>query len=190
MYYDSAFDPALERHEWECNINGYIALLKLNGNIMEYSSLHTFNDHILTAKSWAAMLIWMQRNNIHEKYDNLDEDCRILENQPIHIQPLTEYAPWEINTTSLLRYTPPASQDDELALLKERHSYAGRLFTAAADNNAEAQYVLHLMYSDGVLLAYRDHRRASIWYQRAIDNGWLKLAPEKDDISLKCSKHP
>ena len=158
------------------------------------------------------MLAWMQHNRIEEKYSSLTEDCRIPLNQPLHINAVPQYAPWEemtlqqmlslpaeevanaplyylnlnlkINTIMLLRYQAPDFQDDEIALLEERYPYIRHLFVAADNNNPEAQYVLHLMYSDAILFNYCDYRRADIWYQRAVSNGWLDLAPDKDDIKL------
>ena len=84
----------------------------------------------------------------------------------------------------LLRYQSPDFQDDEIVLLEERYPSIRHMFVAADNNNPEAQYVLHLMYSDAILFNYCDYRRADIWYQRAISNGWLDLAPDKDDIKL------
>jgi hypothetical protein len=253
-YYIPVTTPALDRTQWECNVNGYnfrqirymnmfqnisrhmegrwytqkeltdkilfaverngryVALLVLSGNILESSIINTYNDHILTAKTRVAMLAWMQHNRIEEKYSSPKEDCRSPLNQPLHINAVTQYAPWEkmtlqqmlalpaeevanaplyylnlnlkINTIMLLRYQSPDFQDDEIVLLEERYPYIRHLFVAADNNNPEAQYVLHLMYSDAILFNYCDYRRATIWYQRAISNGWLDLAPDKEDIKL------
>ena len=253
-YYIPVNTTALDRPQWECNINGYnfrqikyitmfqnisrhmegrwytqkeltdkilfaverngryVALLVLSGNILESSIINTYNDHILTAKTRVVMLAWMQHNRIEEKYSSLTEDCRIPLSQPLHINAVTQYAPWEkmtlqqmlalpaeevanaplyylnlnlkINTIILQRYQSPDFQEGETALLKERYPYIRHMFVAADNNNPEAQYVLHLMYSDAILFNYCDYRRADIWYQRAVSNGWLDLAPEKDDIKL------
>lgn len=190
----------------------YAALLVLNGNTMESGIINTYSDPILTAKTRVVMLAWMQHNQIEEKYSSLREDCRLPLNQPLHFNAVTQYEPWEkmtlkqmlaipteeladaswyylnlymkLNTIPLSRYPSPSLQEDELALLKERYPYIRHLFAAAEHNHPEAQYVLHLMYSNAVISQYRDHRRANIWYQRAITNGWPDSAPEKDDIKL------
>ena len=89
-------------------------------------------------------------------------------------------------TDLLFWESKPTKEDDELDYLQKQWPFARKIFKAAAAGNPEACYVMHLLYSDGNFNLFHelDLRRAERWYKKAAANGWLEIAPDKEDIVL------
>lgn len=81
----------------------------------------------------------------------------------------------------------PADEVDEQAYLMEKIPVGERIFTAAFQENAEAEYVMHLLYSDFSCFSHPCRRLAKRWFLRAISHGWREIAPEKRDIVFAMS---
>ena len=88
--------------------------------------------------------------------------------------------------TDLLVWGPkPPVDADDLDYLQKLWPFAGKIFKAAAAGNPEACYVMHLIYSDGNFnFREPDFHWGEIWYKKAVVNGWLEIAPDKEDIVL------
>ena len=88
--------------------------------------------------------------------------------------------------TDLLVWGPkPPVDADDLDYLQKLWPFAGKIFKAAAAGNPEACYVMHLIYSDGNFnFREPDFHWGEIWYKKAVANGWLEIAPDKEDIVL------
>lgn len=75
----------------------------------------------------------------------------------------------------------PGNDMDEKSYLMEEIPIGDKIFTAAFQGNAEAEYALHLLYSDFSCFSRPCRHMANRWYRKAVEHGWT---PEKMDVRL------
>ena len=64
--------------------------------------------------------------------------------------------------------------DNEKDFLMNLFPLGERIYNAAFDGNAEAQYVLSKMYRCGFCFDYFNIDKSNRWYKKALENGWLE----------------
>ena len=180
---------------------------------IDYSYHIWSRDEILMAKLQLVIRKWRELCGLQMKCVGGREDNRLLSGRSFHINQLPLEEPWEtmsllkmesmaddeirpgfylhmyrnLYATGLLFLGPlPSGEVDDIECLQEQWPFARRLLLAAAAGNPEACYVMHLIYVDGNFNLFHtpDFRRSEQWYKKAVANGWLAMAPDKDDIEI------
>ena len=194
----------------------YLGLVTLEGEVIQYIDYPCERDDISVARLRIAVLAWMRQMGLAEKHSSRQEDCQLALEQDFNIGPL-EDSPWEnmslrqmlslseaetgrgyyLQLYRKLYATPiwadsklPPDDEEEMAYFHEHWPCGGRIFVAAERGEPEAQYVMHLLYSDGYCFNRRDYRRSGAWYGLAVKNGWRKLVQEQENIRLMGFKLP
>ena len=189
-----------------------LCTMVIDDNVITHRDIICRVDRILRAKLLILIRKWQEICHLRY-YDGFAwEDSGLLQGRSFVVSPLQD-DPWEdkclgamlvmaeedikpgyylqvyrkMYATDLLFLGPkPAAGVDDLACLRKQWPYARRIFDAAAADNPEAQYVMHLIYADGNFNLFNepDYNRSQQWYKKSVENGWLEQRPNKNDVTL------
>ena len=167
-----------------------------------------YNNYLMMAKCHLAFLYWAKRNCLErDDYSlNADDSYGALA-QPFNVEPVHKDAEWEklnilemmsktprpgyylsyyrkLAEAKLLRSRPPKLTEDEGEYIAKQYAWGKPIYEAAVKGNPEAQYIMSLFYSDSVCTFGTDMRRSNEWYKRAVESGWLEIAPDKGSMQI------
>ncbi|WP_028128964.1 hypothetical protein [Selenomonas sp. AE3005] len=185
----------------------YLGFIWLQDKTVMLDWFPEYKNYILMAKCHIAFLYWMKRNGLERNLCLNDDDSYVALNQPFNVEPVQKDQEWEkLSILEMMSKTPragyylsyyrklvegrllrtysPALTEDEGEYIAKHYTWGIPIYEAAVRGNAEAQYVMSLFYRDGVCTAYPDRRRGEEWYKRAVESGWLEIAPDQGDIQI------
>lgn len=189
----------------------YIANIWLQGNKVR-SFCHEYGDKILSVKCELIFEYWTRLHGLKQMHSPRSEYMnQLIDKQKFIIEPIDRDAEWEnmsllqmlnlpessirtgyylylcrklMECTLLCPADSPSLEDDEKEYLTRYFPYGKRIYDAAFDGNPEAQYAMNLLYREGICTRWPDLRLAGKWYMKALESGWLEIAPNKKDIQL------
>lgn len=188
-----------------------LACIWMQGKTVQHVSFVEYRNKILEAKCRIVFLYWLKHHGLELKYAPTNEDTYRALKQEFIVEPVDRDEEWnrlslmemaelpqdrvrpgyylsyyrKLTECNLMRPHAPSLHEDEQEYLSRKFVWGKPIFDAAFRGNAEAQYAMSLFYRDGIGTAWPDRRLSDAWYRRAVDSGWLRIAPATKDVNIK-----
>lgn len=170
------------------NNGRYTGLLQIDGDSIVKLDICDICDESLKHYQELAIYAWLEHTNLIKTNQlNSDISPSDIQNEFFNVKPITRIDKYDnIPLIELLSipdqervngyYTSLYKKINSININRiDTNPCISLLFKAANENNAEAQYILHLIYIDGLLTRKREYFEGIKWLKRAVENGWMQI---------------